>query len=175
MDDRIVLKNVRISFPNLFTKPVFDGTEGKYGATLLIDKDDEKTYKKLKAAIKAIQAENKIKVASGNLCLTDGDESDRDEYAGYWVFKASSSKRPTVMNRDKTPITEDDEIIFAGCYVNASVGLWTQNNKWGKRVNANLYGVQFFKDGEPFGDVYDASEDFDDIDDMDDGDDGDEL
>jgi hypothetical protein len=28
--------------------------------------------------------------------------------------------------------------------------LWTQNNSYGKRVNANLLGVQFYKDGEPF-------------------------
>jgi hypothetical protein len=33
------------------------------------------------------------------------------------------------------------------------LSLWGQNNKFGKRVNAQLDGVQFNQDGEPFGDA----------------------
>ena len=63
-----------------------------------------------------------------------------------------------------TAVVEEDNIIYGGCYVNASISFWGQNNKWGKRVNANLYGIQFSKDGEPFGlGPVDVSEDFDDI------------
>jgi hypothetical protein len=75
-----------------------------------------------------------------------------------------------IIDKDKSPLTEDDEKLYAGCYVNAIVELWYQNNNYGKRVNANLLGVQFFKDGEPFGDGVSASEDdFDMFDDDDDG------
>jgi hypothetical protein len=48
-------------------------------------------------------------------------------------------------------LTEDDNVVYAGCYVNAIITLWVQNNSYGKRVNAQLDGVQFAKDGEPFG------------------------
>lgn len=68
-------------------------------------------------------------------------------------------------NRDKTPVVEDDEVLYAGCYVNAIIDLWVQNNGFGKRVNANLYGIQFVKDGEQFGaGAVDVFDDFDDLD-----------
>jgi len=36
MSTKIMLKNVRLSFPSLFKKAVFDGKEGKFEATVLI-------------------------------------------------------------------------------------------------------------------------------------------
>jgi hypothetical protein len=66
------------------------------------------------------------------------------------------------VDRDRSLITEDDNKLYAGCYVNAIIELWVQDNSYGKRVNANLLGVQFFKDGEPFADGVKASaDDFD--------------
>ena len=67
-------------------------------------------------------------------------------------IKASSTKRPIVIDRDKSPLTEDDNRIYAGCRVNAVIELWAQNNNYGKRINASLLGVQFFKNDEPFAD-----------------------
>lgn len=170
---KMMIKNVRLSFPSIFQRAVFDGQEGKYEATVLIDKKDTKTKKILDKAIAEAIAEANIKVASDKRCLKDGDESDYDGYEGNWSLKAANSKRPTVLNRDKTPLTEDDEVLYAGCYVNVVIDLWVQNNKFGKRVNANLYGVQFVKDGEPFGmGPIDVTDDFDDLEDgLDDDDD----
>jgi len=162
-----MLKNVRLSFPSIFQKAEFDGNIGKYESTFLLDKSDEKTKTMLDEAIEAAIAEAKVKVPSDKRCLKDGDESDYDGYEGHWSFKAANSKRPTVIDRDKSPLVEEDEKLYAGCYVNAVVDLWVQNNKFGKRVNANLYGVQFLKDGEPFGmGSTDVSDDFDDLDDL---------
>lgn len=164
---KMMLKNVRLSFPSVFRKAEFDGNVGKFEGTFLFDKSDTKTKAMLDEAIEAAIAEAKVKVPSDKRCLKDGDESDYDGYADHWSFKAASSKRPTVIDRDKTPIVEEDEKIYAGCYVNAVVDLWIQNNKFGKRVNANLYGIQFVKDGEPFGlGATDVSDDFDDLEDL---------
>ncbi len=164
---KMMLKNVRLSFPSLFHKASFDGNEGKFESTLLIDKSDKKTKDVIDAAIAEAITEAKVKVPSDKRCLKDGDESDYDGYEGHWSFKAASSKRPTVIDRDKTPIIEADEKVYAGCYVNAVVDIWIQNNKFGKRVNANLYGIQFVKDGEPFGlGATDVTESFDDLDDL---------
>lgn len=173
----MMIKNVRLSFPSLFERAVFDGQEGKYEATVLIDKEDKKTKKLLDKAIAEAIAEANIKVASDKRCLKDGDDSEYDGYEGNWSLKAANSKRPTVLNRDKTPLTSDDEVLYAGCYVNIVIDLWIQNNKFGKRVNANLYGVQFVKDGEPFGmGPIDVTDDFDDLEDgLDDDDDNGDL
>ena len=163
---KIHLKNVRLSFPSLFKRAVFDGAEGKYEATLLLDKSDKATKKAIDEAIKSAIEEAKIKVPSDKRCLKDGDDSEYDGYEGMWSIKAANSKRPTAINRDKTPLIEEDEVIYAGCYVNAIIDIWTQNNKFGKRANANLYGVQFVKDGEPFGmGPVDVTDDFDDLED----------
>ena len=162
----MMLKNVRLSFPSLFNRSVFDGQEGKFEATFLIDKGDVKTKRAIDEAIAAMIAEVKIKVPEDKLCLKDGDSSDYDGYEGNWSLKAASIKRPTIINRDKSPIVEDDEVIYAGCYVNAVIDFWIQNNKFGKRVNANLYGVQFVGDGDPLGmGRTNVANDFDDLDD----------
>lgn len=163
---KIALKNVRLSFPSIFKKSVFDGVEGKYEATFLIPKDNVKLKAQLDAAIATAIAESGIKVAGDKICLKDGDNSTYDGYENTWSLKAANGKRPTVINRDKTPLTENDDVLYAGCYVNAIIDLWVQNNGFGKRVNANLYGIQFVKDGQAFGSgPVDVFDDFDVLDD----------
>lgn len=162
----ITLKNVRLSFPSLFKKSSFNGQEGKYEATFLIPKSDEKTYKAIMDMIESCKKDNKVKVASDKLCIKDGDEIEYDGYEGHWAVKASNNSRPLVINRDKTPLVEEDEVVYAGCYVNARIEAWAQNNQYGKRINANLLGVQFVKDGDPFTDGKTAStDDFDELED----------
>lgn len=164
--NRICLKNVRLSFPSLFHKAVFKGVEGKYEGTFLIPKKDVKLKKELDARIEEVLAEAKLKIKSENICLKDGDDSDLEGYEGNWSLKASNKKRPLIVDADKTPLTEDDDKIYAGCYVNAVIDFWVQNNSFGKRLNANLYGVQFVKDGERFGNAGPSSDDI--VDDFDD-------
>ena len=163
---KLSLKNVRLSFPSVFSKSVFNGVEGKFEATLLLDKKDKKTKAAIDKAIEAALDDAKIKVPSDKRCMKDGDDSEYDGYSGVWSVKASSKKRPTLINRDKSPIVEDDNVLYAGCYVNAIIDIWIQNNQYGKRVNANLYGLQFVKDGDAFGSgAVDVTDDFDDIED----------
>jgi len=162
------INNVRLSFPNLFRRAVFNGEDTKFGATLLLDK------KMHAEEIVAIQTaiEEKLagdlkgaKLTPDRICLRDGDESEYDGYAGCMSLKASNNSRPLVIHKDKSPITEDDGVVYAGCYVNAVIDFWTQNNQFGKRINANILGLQFAGDGEPFGDGGRVAkqDDFDDI------------
>jgi len=166
----IMIKNARLSFPSLFSKSSFDGKEGKYEATLLFPKTDTKTYDAIMSAIEACKTSNKLKVGADKIFIKDGDDIEYDGYEGMWAVKASNNKRPTVINRDRSPLVEEDEIVYAGCYVNAIIEPWGQNNQYGKRINANLLGVQFVKDGEPFGDGGKSAsvDDFADIEDDDD-------
>lgn len=168
---KIKIASARLSFPSLFQTAQFGGEDtGKYEATFILDKVEHA------AVIKQIQDvtndlmknEIKSKVPSDKIALKDGDESGRPEFEGKMTIKASTKRRPLVINRDKSPITADDNIVYAGCYVHAIISLWAQNNQWGKRINASLDGVQFARDGEPFGEggvtasEFDAFGEFDD-------------
>lgn len=161
---KIHLKNVRLSFPSLFAKEVFQGDEGKYAATFLINKNNLEIKKQIDLAISKVISEAKVKIPSDKYCIKDGDETELDGYKNTWSLKASNQKRITVIDRNKTPLTNEDEKIYAGCYVNAIIDFWVQNNSYGKRVNANLYGVQFVSDGDPFGRASsDVIEEFEDL------------
>jgi co-chaperonin GroES (HSP10) len=167
----IKLKNVRLSFASLFKRATFGGEETKYEGTFLIDKETQADQiAEINTAIAAMMKEKKAKLSPDRICFKDGDEIDYDGYAGHMSIKASNAKRPIVIDRDKSPLTEDDGRPYSGCYVNAVLELWFQDNTWGKRVNANLLAVQFAKDGEPFGEggASVSVDDFDVIDEDDD-------
>jgi hypothetical protein len=152
---KIILKNVRVSFPSLFKKGSFNGEETKYEATFLLNKEEHAdSIAEIKAQITDLVKTNLkgAKVPADKLCLRDGDEVEYDGYAGCYSIKCSTKKRPIVIDRDRSPLTEDDGKPYGGCYVNASIDLWVQNNAYGKRVNSTLLAVQFAKDGEPFAD-----------------------
>lgn len=173
---KIKLNNVRLSFPSVFRKAVFNGDETKYEATLLIHKEDQaELIKEIKKGIAAkLKDELKgAKLPADKICLKDGDEIDYDGYEGHMSIKASNNKRPTVIDKDKSPLTEDDNRLYAGCRVNAIVELWAQNNSYGKRINCNLLGLQFAGDDTPFGDggAKVSADDFDFLDDDGDEDD----
>ena len=159
---KIKLKNVRLSFPSLFRKATFEGAETKYEATFLLSKDDHADLiKEIKSMIsQRIKTDLKgAKLSADRICLKDGDDFDYSGYAGCMSIKASNNKRPMLIDRDKSQLSEEDERLYAGCSVNAVIELWAQNNGYGKRINANLLGVQFFADGEPFADSVTASQD----------------
>jgi hypothetical protein len=152
---RINIPNARLSFPNLFKTAVFGGEDTeKYDSTFILDKTDHKAViQEIQDGIKTLVKEHlKGKMPDDDkICLKDGDETERPEQQGCYVIKASTKRRPFVVDRDKTPVTAEDEVIYAGCYVNGIITLWVQNNAYGKRVNASLDGVQFAGHGEPFG------------------------
>ena len=167
---KVKMHNVRLSFPSLFNTEKFGGEDtGKFAATFLLDKTDHADIiEEIQSAMKSV-ADERLKgklPPADKLCLKDGDETDREEMAGKMTIKASTKKRPLVIDRDKTPLNEEDGKPYAGCYVNAIIDVWAQNNEYGKRVNAQLNGVQFFGDGEPFGAPAIDVDEFDDFDDV---------
>jgi len=171
---KIKLNNVRLSFAQLFEAKTVNG-EGKpaYSASFLIDPKDpqiaavnaatetvakDKWGAKADATLKAMRAADKT-------CLHSGDlKSNYDGFEGMLYISSRNAMRPLVIDVDKTPLVESDGKPYSGCYVNASVELWAQDNNYGKRINATLMGVQYFKDGESFSGGGVASEDdFDDL------------
>ena len=167
---KLTLKNVRLAFPTLFqADPAF----GKFGAQFIIDPKNP-CIKQVAKAIEQVakdkwgaKAETTLKaIKSGNkCCFYDGDsKGDYDGFAGNMALSATNKTRPTTVNKDRSQVTEADGIIYGGCYVNAIVEIWAQDNQYGKRINASLGGVQFVKDGEAFsGGGVASADDFDDI------------
>jgi hypothetical protein len=159
---RMLLKNVRLAFPNLFESTTVAG-EGKprYSAMLIVPNDHPQLAEikqKMQAVAKEKWAAKAVEVykaldKSDKLALHDGDtKAQYDGVAGNLFISAAAqeSARPTVIDGNRQPLTPKDGKPYAGCYVNASIDLWAQDNNYGKRINAQLRGVQFLRDGDAF-------------------------
>jgi len=148
------IKNLRISYPNIYRPSAFaPGQDEKYSATFITPKGSE-AHQAIEAEIDRVIKEKWPKKVPANLkiCLRDGDEKEQDGFGQeVMFFNASSKKRPGVFDKDTSPLTEDDGKPYAGCYVNSIVNFWAQDNNYGKRINASLEGIQFYKDGDGFG------------------------
>lgn len=161
MGQRIILKNVRCSFPQLYRAETRGEQTFDTGITVLLDpKKDAGQLTEIKNAINQEIAENtqlKRKPPSGEkLCLRPGN---RDEYPeGHLMLRANSKRPPVVLHKNMEKMTEADNKIYSGCYVNVKIEIWGQSNQLGKRVNAKLLAVQFAGDGESFDGSYVSEE-----------------
>lgn len=159
---RILLKNVRLAFPNLW-EPTTVAGEGKprFSATLLIPADHPQIAE-IEAAQNAVAqakwGQKAAAIAKGlakqdKLALHDGDtKSKYDGFPGNFFVSAAAQENaaPTVIDRDRSPLSSRSGRPYAGCFVNASIELWAQDNSYGQRVNAQLRGIQFYADGDSF-------------------------
>ena len=153
----ITLNNVRLSFPALWEprKGPDANSKASYQAAFLLDKKDNAAdIAAVKAAIAAITKETFKGKQPPKICLREGSEKpDLEGYGESVMFiNARSDKRPHVIGRKMEAIGPDDGIVYAGCYVNATIRLWGQDNNYGKRINAQLRAIQFVKKGDAFGD-----------------------
>jgi hypothetical protein len=163
----IMIKNARLSFPALFEPTAFQDAEPKYSATFLIEKGSD-THKAIAEEIRRVAIDAWGKDAqkiverqtnSTRNLLRDGDGDDgmtqsgepKTGYAGNVFIKASNKKAPLVIGRNKQPLDASSGIPYAGCYVNAQIDIWAQDNKFGKFLNCKLLAVQYWADGESFG------------------------
>lgn len=169
----VQLKDVRLSFPDLFEAKQFEGQGPFSYRAAFLQPENQKVY--LQQPDKSWKATTMTKIIndvaseawkakapailktlennSQKICWYDGNVKDYDGYADHFVLSSSRGQdkgRPTVINHDKSPLTERDGKPYAGCYVNATVEVWVQDNKYGKGIRATLRGVQFLKDGDAF-------------------------
>ena len=177
------LKNVRLSFPAVFKPQAYGDGNPAYGAKLIVEPNSanveaiRKTIReaaktqwgdKADAIVKQLTEDKKSAWVEGPHRNKDGDVYDGFE-GNFFLSTRSEKLRPTALGRDKQPVTEADNVIYGGCYVDASVDIYMQDSpKWGRRINAVLRGVRFVRDGDAFGGSSAASADeFEDLDDED--------
>jgi len=181
MSKKVMLRNVRLSYEHIFTPTKFDDNQetAKYSATFIIPKDHPDLPVIKRAMFEAGQEEFPADFKPGNwpkgyTCGLKDADKDTDSngeilaeknpaYKNSYIIEANSVNRPVTINRKKAAVTEADGVIYAGCYVNASLGIAGYTyGKVKKGVKAYLNGVQFVEDGERFGS--DALSDFDELD-----------
>lgn len=177
----VKLANVRIAFcESLFTAKGMANdpkSEPRHSAVFIIEpgSENEKLITKAVTEVAIEKWKDKAKstmedlISKGRVCFekrakTNSDGEVYDGFEGTYSVRASSKSRPTVVDRDRTQLSESDGRPYSGCYVNAYIEIWAQDNQWGKRVNATLSGVQFVKDGDAFSSTKPISADkFDDL------------
>ena len=172
---QLSLNNARLAFPAIFEAKSVANEEPAFSASLILTPD----HPQIAAINEAIEAVAKEKWgakaseilkglrAKDNVCLHDGDEkSNYDGFEGNFYISARAKTRPLVIDRDKSPLVQSDGRPYGGCYVNASLDIWAQDNQFGKRINATLKGVQFYRDGDAFtGGAPASPDDFDNLED----------
>jgi hypothetical protein len=167
-----ILKDVRIAFPKLWVPEAVKGGKPAYSATFLINPVTQADQiAAIKAAIREV-AVQKWSTSAGDIlnslmvqdkiCLHDGNkkfDTAGKPLNGYVDMMYLTARRresdgiPGVFDANpKIILTEKDGRPYGGCYVNASVEFWCQDDKeYGRRVNATLIGIQYFRSGESFG------------------------
>lgn len=159
------LLKVRLSFPELFTATEYEPGDGRprYAAAFLVEPGSA-TDKAIRKDMLAVATEKwgakgpdilarALKGSNKEVCYYDGNSKDYDGYADKMALSTSRPKkdgRPGVYDRDRSPLAEEDGKIYAGCYVNAIVSFWPQDNKNGKTIRCTLVSVQFDSDGDAF-------------------------
>lgn len=185
---KVKLKDVRLAFPKLFeAKPVGDGDTKYYSAAFPVAPGSEND-KALNEAIEQVAKEKWNAKAAGILSVIreKGDIAYRskplkskegevyDGFQGMHSLNASKreDKGPLLIvdrvpkNADGSPnrLTAASGRPYAGCYVNAVVDVWAQDNKNGTRINVELQSVQYAREGDAFGSGAPATvSDFDDL------------
>lgn len=164
-----MLKNITMAFPALAEPQAFGEGEPAYGAKFPITPGSE-AEKLIEAAMLAEAKEAwKDKADSVvNMLKEDGkvafvkkvyrSKKTGEAYQGFegkhYLSARNAKTQPSVYNQYGDELSGKDDILrqaFSGAVVNASVEIWAQDNKWGRRINCSLRGIMLTGEGENFG------------------------
>ena len=165
----LMLKNKRLGFPALATPQAIGDGEPAYGGRLIIQPNDPDVAAIDKAIEKVAREKWKDKGADvlpvlredKKVCFLKSPYRSAKTGKVYDGFEDSFSlgmrnakAKPTAVDKYGKEITDKSEIeriLYSGCYVNAKVEIWAQDNSFGRRINCSVLGVMFADDGPSFG------------------------
>ena len=187
MSEVIFISSARLSFPHL-SEPQrqVNAQTGKervsYNCELLLPQDSpdfqkfmaqygklalEKWKDHAQAAMQLIQSDRKSRCfGMGNEKVNKKTYQPYEGYAGNVYITAGRDTPPQIIQADGTAIDPNNSMayqqltrkLYGGCYVNAAVKIWLQDNSHGRGVRCDLVAIQFAKDGDAFGEgTVDAS------------------
>lgn len=179
MSDIIYLSNVRVSFPQLVGPKKTTNEKGEvrtaWSADFILPPDSqqykqvmqqymtlasEKWKERAQTIMQMIQADRKSR------CYGNGAEKVNkttllpyDGYEGNAYVSAISNRQPQMIQPNGQPVDTSNSMayqaiargVYGGCYVNAAIRLWLQENTHGRGVRCDLVAIQFAKDGDAFG------------------------
>ena len=179
MSDIIYLSNVRVSFPQLVEPKKTTNEKGEvrtaWSADFILPPDsqqykqvmqqymtlaNEKWKERAQTIMQMIQADRKSR------CYGNGSEKINkttllpyDGYEGNAYVSAISNRQPQMIQPNGSPVDASNSMayqaiarsIYGGCYVNAAIRIWPQDNKHGRGIRCDLVAIQFSKDGDAFG------------------------
>jgi hypothetical protein len=158
--ERIIIPEARLAFTDgMWEKRSVDGGEAQFGVNLIIPPTSPAialiTAEEDRLAVLAWKDKGPtmmqmIRAANGQALKPGALKAKYDGFQGNFFISANSKVRPTIVDRTGAPMTPSDGRPYAGCYVLAHISLWTMDNKYGQKINANLLGLQFLRDGDAF-------------------------
>lgn len=181
MSDKLITPKARIAFANgLFqARAPKSGGTAKYNCTLIFDAAAQATpeWKRMREAVQKIGADErkhwqgdkfaelvkagKVRVPflKGNDNVDDAGDV-RDGFADTIFIRPNSKHQPQVVDQRLQPIIEE-RLLFSGCYVRASLGIYTYSVDGNKGVAFGLRNVQMIAEGPALGGSFSkASDDF---------------
>lgn len=176
MSNPIILKDVRLAFPDLFEAKQYQGQGPfRWSATFLVEPGSDND-KLIQAEISRV-AKEKFDKKAGQIeawrqnpqkfCYCPGDlKPDYDGWAGKMALAAHRYEKqgaPGVfdnvgVNGKPNRLTKESGKPYAGCYVNAKVEIWAQDGQ-NSGIRATVVSVQFLGDGDAFSSGSRPSED----------------
>lgn len=183
---QVKLHNVRCSFFRGWTPTAsVSGGRESYKSNFIIDLDTKVGKMNHAALEKAVEEVGREKfkdkwpqikkgIKEDRMCYRPGDTFASAEsgeiYPGYdgnvMGLTGSNQSQFTIVDRDRSALTEKDGRPYSGCYVNAVVRLYAINDKdkGGNGVFCTIEAVQYYAKGEAFGaGKMSAEEAFDDL------------
>lgn len=170
-ETKVVVGPARFSYLHVW-EPVAigEGSDKKYSVSLIIPKNDTKSVNLVKSAIKnALNAGigkfggKKPTVYKNPLRDGDAERPDDEAYKGCYFVNANCKTKPGVVNAQRQPITDQDE-LYSGCYGYASITFYAFNTNGNKGIACGLNNLMKTKDGEPLSGRATAEADFANID-----------
>ena len=154
---------VRLSYIHL-TKPYSNkpNQEPKFSVTILLPKSDIATYQRIQAAIEAAVQKGVADRWNGarppvlKLPIWDGDgvksngEPFGQEAKGHWVFTASDTQQPEIVDLNLNRILDQTQ-IYSGMYARVNIRFFAFSNSGNRGIGCGLGAVQKLSDGEALG------------------------
>ncbi len=178
MSEIIFLSGVRLSFPQLveprssvengvkkysadFIMPMTHTGVNQFGAGYAKMAQD-KWKEHAQSVMAIIQGDRKLRCfGQGNEKVNGKTFKPYDGYADQFYISANKDHMPQMIQADGAAVDPANTMayqalarkMYGGCYVNAAVRPWLQENKHGRGVRCELIAIQFANDGEAFGEA----------------------
>lgn len=148
-----------LNFPNIFQPKTFAGGNQKYGACLIISKDDKETITAINAAIVSAYEAKKQEVAGTALILPpladlvsplkdgDADYPGVEAYQNSWYLNATSRYQPGIVDLALNDIT-DPKRVYPGVVCRASITMYIYHYNDTYGIGCALNNLQLVRNGK---------------------------